>query len=121
MIARNMRKIVTLLLILFQFTISALSESPLTDFVAAQGFEVHASETQSSINACCFTEAENGVDVLAWTEAGRAFSVNGASGSADLKDLYVALLGMADWESCAYFIPARESAQGGFKGAQGGS
>ena len=102
-----MRKIIALLLILSQLIAAARSETSLADFVAGQGFVVHTSETPTDALACCFTEVESGADLLAWAEAGRVYNVTGESGSEALKGVYVALLDMADWQSCAYFIGER--------------
>lgn len=103
---KNMKKLVSLLLALMLIAGIALAEGVdvVGDYVSSLGYTASSEKNRSGMIGCYFTETSKGADALAWSDAKKIYTITGKRSGDALKQLYVELLGMAEWEAGVYYI-----------------
>ena len=101
-----MKRWIAILLVALLLTSVALAESldAVGAYVKQQGYTASSERNRSGVVGCFFTENEKGADALAWSDAKKVYTITGKKTGDALKQLYVELLGMADWEAGVYYI-----------------
>lgn len=102
-----MKRFFAALLILTLIASVALAEgvSSVKTYVERQGYQAASVKNKSGLVGCWFIEDVN-TDTLQWSDKSRVYTVSGRADSV-LREMYVEIAGMAEWETCSYTAGGR--------------